>query len=122
MRHFIGFCLVILLSSCATTTTNYYRGSQESALIARMGQPYEKIVGPNSTTYIYRTITYRSPPESLSPEIGVANANSPHPAIVMPSANLPRSQMALVCFSTFVINKKGYIVSSKKEGSGCSGM
>lgn len=115
MRYLIGFCLAILLSSCVTTTTNFY---PDGSFNRRMGRPYQTIYGPATTTYIYKTITYRSPPESLAPEIGVANPTSPHPAIVTPNPPGSRS-ISLVCYTTIVMNKQGRIISTSKEGAGC---
>lgn len=128
MRFIILGC-AILLSSCATTTNNYYsstiqtwQGASSQDLVKVWGQPDIKATGPNGyTAYVYKTEGYRANYTSPAPQIGVNFAEGGKPIIVSQpnlSPNINRG-LALLCTTLFTTNSKGIIIESKSQGAGC---
>lgn len=121
--------LAILLSSCATTTNNYYsstiqtwQGASSQDLIAIWGQPDIKATGPNGyTAYVYKTEGYRANYNANSPQIGVNFAPGGKPIIVSQPNLAPNTGrgMSLLCTTLFTANPKGIIVESSAQGAGC---
>ena len=127
--RFIILGFAILLSSCATTTNNYYsstiqtwQGASSQDLVAIWGQPDIKAVGPSGyTVYVYKTVGYRANYAATSPQIGVNFAEGGKPIIVSQPNLAPNTNrgMALLCTTLFTANPKGIIVESKAQGAGC---
>lgn len=109
MRFILYLGLTILLSSCVTTTTNYYpqtvqswRGGNVNNLIRQWGAPDRTISSPNGNTlYLYQTQSYRH-----------LNA---------PSSPWNRGAMSSTCVATFEVARNGKILNTKIRGNNCYG-
>jgi hypothetical protein len=130
MRFIISLGLVILLTSCAGTTGNYYtstvnswRGGSAASLIAQWGTPDTKIVNPNgSVIYIYKTKSYDTASTSGSSPVGVNVSRTGRPVIVTPNnANISRSALSIHCLAVFEADAKGKIYNTEVRGQGCYG-
>ena len=131
MRFIIGSGLIILLTSCAATMTNYYtptvqswRGGNINTLYQRWGRPDGRFTGPNgNVVYVYNTSNYRSNSAPSSPAIGV-NFTPGGKAVVTATPNTNnwnRGPQSLTCSSTFMVNPKGVIIDTQVSGNNCYG-
>jgi|GEM_PF-1315221 hypothetical protein len=121
---------VILLASCATTTTNYYRSSVESwqgasvkALVKQWGRPDYKILSPDGDAMLaYRTQSYSPYMAPTSPAIGVNNRGG-RPVISVDNLNHTwnRGQLSLTCVAIFKINPVGVVTGTQVQGNSCYG-
>lgn len=130
MRHIISLGLVILLTSCAGTTSNYYtstvkswRGGNAKSLVTQWGAPDTKIVNPNgSTIYIYKTQSYGTVSTTGSNPVGVNVSRTGRPVIVTPDNNntWPRnSSPSISCLAVFEADAKGKIYNTEVRGKSC---
>jgi hypothetical protein len=132
MRFIVGLGLVILLASCATTTTNYYqqtvqswRGGNVNLLIKQWGAPDKRATGSDGhSLYLYQTQTYRHLNGPASPSISV-NVNAQGHAVMTtaPNTNMAwnRGGMSFSCVTIFEIDKNGVILSTHIHGTHCYG-
>lgn len=132
MRFFMGLGLTILLSGCATSTTNYYtqtvagwRGGNVKSLLKRWGMPDERIISPSgSVLYLYKTESYRTYNGPSSPAIGVNYSRGGRPVIVnTPNTNTTwdRGALSITCMAAFEVNPRGEIINTQVQGHGCYG-
>lgn len=111
---------LILLASCATTTSSYqatvqsWQGNTLSSLEQSWGMPDQKLQTPLNTTYIYRTIV-RSPSFPPPPRVGVSQNSKPIMMIINPAP----TRSLTTCFTHFIANEKNTIIATKIEGFGC---
>lgn len=123
--------LFILLSSCSSTTTNFYpetvgswHGATVEQLQTQWGTPDEKIPAEKGQIlYVYKMQSYRVANNPTAPEIGV-NVNGGRPVITStPSTNhtWTRGGPSVTCLTIFVINAYGKIVDVKNKGNSCFG-
>ena len=128
----LGLSSLILLSSCATTTSNYYtqtvqswRGGNVTTLITRWGRADSTITaGDGNTLLVYKTEGYRTYNTTASPAVGVNYSGSGKPVIVStPNTNSSwsRGTMSLTCSVGFEVDKHGTIVDTQVQGPGCYG-
>lgn len=131
MRLIISLGLIILLSSCASTSTNYYsktvqswNGGSASTLVKRWGNPDSKLLAANGyVAYVYRSESNHPNNARFSPSIGVNFTPGGKPILVS-SPNTNRSLgngMELSCVTVFVANKQGIITDTKMQGNRCYG-
>src|SRR5579862_6679248 len=132
MKKFLGIVgLVILLSACASTNTNYYTSSVQSwkgenvrALIARWGKPDYRVAVTNGHSLLsYHLQSYSAYIPPTSPEIGV-NTRGGRPVIVTePTTNNTwnRGALSLTCNVLIEIDERGTIVRTKVVGNSCYG-
>ena len=123
--------LAILLSSCATTTNNYYsstveswQGAKAKDLIKTWGSADIQATGPNGyTAYVYKTESYRANSTVGSPQIGVNFTPGGRPIIVSQPNLAPNGNrgMGLVCTTLFTANPQGIITDTLVKGTGCYG-
>lgn len=121
-----------LLSSCATSTANYYtpsvqswQGSKVDALVKQWGRPDYKVNTPaGGSTLAYKTESYSTYVPPSSPEVGVNATNAARPVITV-SRNTNntwnRGALSINCTVIFNANKQGTITSTKIVGHGCYG-
>lgn len=130
MRPVIVLGFAFLLTSCASTMSNYYtqtvdswRGASANQLVKQWGTPDLRMAGPNHTTfYVYRTEGYRHYNQRTSPPVGVNYAGG-RPVIVIDQNTNPWNQgaMVLTCAAGFEANAQGIIVNTQVKGNGCYG-
>lgn len=132
MRFINCIGLTILLSSCATTTTNYYtqtvqswRGGSVYTLVKQWGRPDRTITSPNGNTlYVYQTQSYRNLNAPSSPSVGVNVSQSGRAILSNPSYNnmtWNRGAMSLTCMAAFEVGKNGKILDTQIQGTSCYG-
>ena len=131
MRILISIGFIILLSSCATTTTNYYsqtvqgwRGGNAQTLVSVWGTPDSRTAGPNGTIiYTYKTENYRANTGRYSPSVGVSFTRGGAPAMTtQPSTNFSIDRgLSLSCTTMFVVDRNGKIVDTQSQGNNCNG-
>jgi len=98
MRHFISLGLIMLLSSCANTTTNYYpqavkswQGANAQNLVKKWGQPDQTFsLKDGNMVYVYKSTKYR-----------------------------PDTSAGAVCTTMFELNKQQIITHTQYKGPGC---
>ena len=130
MRFIIPIGLVILLSSCGTTT-NYYtqtvqswQGANVKTLADRWGRPDNMIKGPrNQTIYVYKTESYHNTNAPTGPSAGISFSADGKPVIVtQANTNTTWNRgMSLTCNAYFIVNGSGTIVDTKISGDTCFG-
>lgn len=119
-----------LLTSCATTNTNYYtqtvqswRGGNAQLLTKSWGRPDRVLATPKGNTfYIYQTQSYRNMNAPASPSIAVNMSQTGRPTLTSePYMNTTwnRGAMSLTCVAGFEIARNGKIVNTRIEGSSC---
>ncbi|TAK74761.1 MAG: hypothetical protein EPO11_06430 [Gammaproteobacteria bacterium] len=132
MRYdIIGLGLIIFLTSCATTTTNYYtktigtwRGGNANTLVKTWGMPDDKVVGANgNTVYVYKTSSYNpSLGPSPGPTVGVNISASGRPVMITdPNTNQWSRDMSISCVTAFAVNQQGIITDIQSRGNHCYG-
>lgn len=126
------FCgLAILLSSCASTTVNYYpqtlntwRGASIHSLVERWGHPNTKVVrSDGNVIYIYKTESYHYANTAASPEVGINVSKTGRPVIITRTRTdaWTRGTTAFPCYATFETNRQGQILKTSAQGTGCYG-
>jgi hypothetical protein len=130
-----GFVILfsILLSSCATTTTNYYtqtiqswRGGNVKTLLQRFGRADSRIMAGNGNMLlIYKTENYHTYNTTASPTVGVHFNSSGKPIMTsVPNTNPSWNRsgaLSLTCSAGFEVDKHGTIVDTQVQGNGCYG-
>lgn len=130
MRHLIIVGLVILLSSCAGTKSNYYtqtvqswQGGNINQLIKLWGRPDGSGTGSDGhKMVIYRTQSNRNNGSSAAPSFGVTAGASGRPVLTTyPSTNRTwnRGVMSQTCTAAFEADKRGTIIATQVKGTGC---
>ena len=126
MRFVItALAAAILLSSCATSTTNYYTSSVQSwhgntvrSLAQQWGRPDYQATSPSGKT----TLAYKT--ESYSVYTPPTGATVGRPTIVVPqntNNTWNRGSLSISCTVIFEANKQGVITNSKIVGQNCYG-
>lgn len=132
MRFIICLGLLMLVSSCTTSTANYYtqtihgwRGGNAKNLVQRWGTPDQRMTSPGGNTiYIYNTQSYRNFNAPSSPPVGVNYTSGGRPVIVPMNNSLNnwnRGPMSISCSAIFEANPKGVIINTQIQGTGCYG-
>lgn len=129
--RFMILGLAILLSSCATTTNNYYsstvkswQGASAKDLVKAWGSADVQATGPNGyTAYVYKTESYRANNTVVSPQIGVNFTPGGRPILISHPNLAPNGNrgMGLVCTTLFTANPQGIIIETSANGTGCYG-
>lgn len=128
----VPLATAILLSSCATSTTNYYtpsiqswQGSNVNTLIQQWGRPdYKVTTASGNTTLAYKTESYSAYVSPSNPQIGVNASNPERPVIVVPqntNNTWNRGTLSINCTAIFTANKQGTITDTKIVGQSCYG-
>ena len=121
MRYIIILGLMILLANCAKTNGYYtktaqsFEGQHVRFLIEKWGLPDSQRTENGNRVYLYKIESDRIADASFSPAIGVNPKGGP----ILVSAPPSDQGISLMCFTSFVVNKQGIIIDTRKEGAGC---
>lgn len=127
MRLITYIVLIIFSTGIANAeapqTVAGWRGFSMNSLIKNWGSPDVTIRNANgNTVLIYHVQTYKTYNRQYSPAVGVNVTPQGRAVITTPSMN-PYSNpesLSLTCTIKFVANKRGTIISTAMQGSGCT--
>lgn len=125
MRLILGFILIFILSSCASTT-NYYtptvnswRGANINTLLKTWGVPDNKLTGPaGNIVLVYNQQRFNTSMGATSPSVGVTFTPGGTPIMTtIPNTNFTATRgMTAICTTLFVADAKGTITQIKSSG------
>jgi hypothetical protein len=130
MRLLTTFSITILLASCATTMTNYYKptvqswqGGSTKNLVQRWGRPDRVLnTADGKTIYLYQAENYRNINTPSYPSVGMhVDANGRPLMTGSPEGNMSwnRGAMSISCVALFEAGANGKILSTQTQGNNC---